>query len=112
MRFVLLFAEAEDPNGDSWSRMSEEAKQAWFAEYAAFADAVRSRGSLLFGEGLAPHTTARTVHGDTVTDGPYAESVEQLGGIVLINVPDEATAVELAKLAPSGYVEVRACVDE
>ena len=43
-----------------------------------------------------------------VTEGPYAETVEQMGGFYLIDVPDHATAVEVAALLPREYsVEVR-----
>ena len=47
-----------------------------------------------------------------VTDGPFAETVEQLGGYYLIDAPDLDTAVELAKLLPREYaVEVRPTVE-
>lgn len=109
MKFVLLFA--EDTTGRDWPSLSQAEKDAWFERYHTFAAAVRERGSILAQEGLAEANTAKTVRDGVVTDGPYAESVEQLGGLVLIDVPDEATAIELAALAPSQYVEVRACVD-
>jgi hypothetical protein len=47
-----------------------------------------------------------------VTEGPYAETVEQLGGFYLVELPDLATAVEVASLLPREYdIEVRECLD-
>ena len=47
-----------------------------------------------------------------MTDGPFAETVEQLGGFYLLEVPDLASAVELCRLLPDGYtVEVRPVVE-
>ena len=48
-----------------------------------------------------------------MTDGPFAETVEQLGGFFLVDLPDLDTAVEIARLLPPAYsVEVRPVVDE
>ena len=59
--------------------------------------------------GLQPVGTAVTVRGDDVTDGPFAETKEALGGYYLVEAPDDAQALELAKLcpAPYGYIELR-----
>jgi hypothetical protein len=47
-----------------------------------------------------------------VTEGPYAETVEQLGGFYLVELPDLATAIEVAALLPREYdIEVRECLD-
>ena len=62
--------------------------------------------------------TARTVRAGVgadrpVTEGPFAETVEQLGGFFLVDLPDLDTAVEVARLLPASYsVEVRPTVDE
>ena len=71
--------------------------------------------NLLGGEALQPTATAKTLRqasGDTITtDGPFAETKEQLGGFYLIDVADEKTAMEWAAKMPNlpfgGSVEVR-----
>jgi hypothetical protein len=87
-----------------------------FDHFRAFTDAVRLRGVLVAGEALDRPSTAFTARRDTplrsVTDGPFAEKVEQLGGFYLADLPDEAAARELVLLLPPGYsVEVRHCPD-
>ena len=71
-------------------------------------------GSLAGGEALAPTTTATTIKGGgTVTDGPFVETKEALGGFYVVEARDLDHAVEIAKLcpAPFGGVEVRPVVD-
>ena len=71
-------------------------------------------GSLAGGEALASTTTATTIKGGgTVTDGPFVETKEALGGFYVVEVRDLDHAVEIAKLcpAPGGGVEVRPVVD-
>ena len=71
-------------------------------------------GSLAGGEALAPTTAATTIKGaGTVTDGPFVETKEALGGFYVVEARDLDHAVEIAKLcpAPFGGVEVRPVVD-
>jgi len=109
VRFLVLLASPD--HFDRWDAADEEEREAAFAAYRAFGQAVRERGTLLLGDALHRPDTARTVGpGDArpVTDGPFAETVEQLGGFYLVDLPDHATAVELAKLLPDDCsVEVR-----
>jgi len=109
MKFVLLMAE-EDHFG-RWDRADAELRARVGADFEAFTTAVARRGTLVAGEALASPATAHTVRpgdGRPVTDGPFAETVEQLGGYFVIEAPDQATAVELAGLLPREYsVEVR-----
>lgn len=84
------------------------------AEYAAFADEIRKSGRLLGNNGLQPTRTATTVrvrNGEvTITDGPFAETKEQLGGYFLIEAKDLNEAIQAAARVPSarfGSVEVR-----
>ena len=76
---------------------------------------MRQRGTLVTGDALVHPDEARTVHPGrdrAVTDGPYAETVEQLGGFYLVDLPDLDTAVELAKLLPREFtIEVRATLE-
>ena len=66
-------------------------------------------GKIVAGNALQPTTTATTIRGDVVTDGPFAETKEALGGYYLIEARDLDHALDIAKLcpAPFGGVEVR-----
>jgi hypothetical protein len=73
----------------------------------------RRAGSLLNGAALQPATTATSIRRDgsggfSVTDGPFAESKEVLGGYFLVEAGDLDEALEIAKEVPAGIgVEVR-----
>ncbi|MCW2794639.1 YciI family protein [Nocardioides sp.] len=113
MKFLVLMAEAE--HFARWDAATDDERQAVFDCFRAFTEAVRERGSVLGGEALAAPTEARTLRpgpGRAVTEGPYAETVEQTGGFYLVELPDRDAAVELAELLPSAYtVEVRPVID-
>ena len=75
-----------------------------------FAAGVERQGAkLVGGEALQDTSTATTVHGGEVTDGPFVETKEALGGYYLIDAPDLDTALAVAKTVPArfGGVEVR-----
>jgi hypothetical protein len=83
-------------------------------EYFAFTEGIRKSGHHLGGEALQPVQTATTVrvrNGKlSTTDGPFAETKEQLGGFYEIDVPDLDTALDWAARCPAastGAVEVR-----
>ncbi len=109
MHFLILLGGAD--HFDTWDAADDELRARSLRDYNAFADAVRQRGDLVAGDALHRPETARTVQPGSsrlVTDGPFAETVEQIGGFYLIDVPDLRTAVDLAKLLPSEcLVEVR-----
>ena len=84
------------------------------AECMAFGTALRARGQLLAAEALEPVQTATTVRvrdGKTITtDGPFAETKEQLAGFYLIDAKDLDEAVRIASAIPParvGSIEVR-----
>ena len=52
-----------------------------------------------------------TVRGGATTDGPYAETVEQVGGFYVVDLPSQELAVETARLLPVPSVEVRPILD-
>ena len=113
MSFLVLMTE-DDP--ESWDRATDAERGRIMKAHADFARAVKGRGAMLAGEALAGVATARTlrtVDGERrVTDGPYAETVEQLGGFYLIDVADIEAAIDLCRLLPDHYVvEVRAAID-
>jgi hypothetical protein len=87
---------------------------AFMGEYFAFTERIRTSGHFLGGEALQPIQTATTVrvrNGKvSTTDGPFAETKEQLGGFYLINARDLNDAIQVASKIPSallGSVEVR-----
>lgn len=98
----------------AFTDMSPEAWAAMMDAHNAFGHAVVEQGGkILGGEGLAPSATATSVRGGAVTDGPFVETKESLGGFYLIEADDLDHAVRLAALcpAPSGGVEVRPVMD-
>lgn len=96
---------------DGSAQMSPEEKQKAMQAYGEWFQDGKSRGWLLdCGDGLEPE--GRVVHADhTVTDGPFAESKELVGGYMLIEASDLAAAVELVKRGPlpaaGGTIEIR-----
>ncbi len=83
-------------------------------EYMAFYDEIKKSGRLLGNHGLQPTHTATTVRVRdgkvTTTDGPFAETKEQLGGYFLIETGDLNEAIQIAAKIPSarlGSIEVR-----
>ena len=108
--FVLL---ADDPG--SWENATEAEREAVMAAHSAFDAAVRERATLVHGEALADAREARTLRpgpdGRVVTDGPFAEAAEQLGGFYVVDAPDVDTVTELCQLLPSTYtIEIRPVV--
>jgi hypothetical protein len=105
VKFLVLMAE-EDHFG-RWDAASEEQQQAFFDALDAFATAVRERGEVLAGEALARPERAVTVRGGRTVEGPYAETVEQLGGFYVVDLPSLEDAVAAARLLTVPSVEVR-----
>ena len=106
---ALIYASDRD-----WAAVPEEERQAWYAEYRAFADETGAAGKLLDGGELQPAATATTVRvrGEetVVTDGPFVETREQLGGYFVLDCDSLDEAVALAAKIPGarhGTVEVR-----
>ena len=110
MKFLCLIYDEEAkldamPKGESDSFMGE---------YFAFTNAIRESGHYIKGDALQPVATARTVRVRdgkiTTTDGPFAETKEQLGGYYLIEAGGFDEAVQIAARIPSaklGSIEVR-----
>lgn len=109
MKYLMLIA--VDPASRPADRAAVEKLM---AEYWAFTDGITGSGELVAADRLAGADTATCVRvreGKTVfTDGPFAESTEQLGGYYVVDVPDLDRALELAAQIPNardGVVEVR-----
>ena len=110
MRYLLLIC--TDETNDQALSPDEEA--ALMAGYNAFGEEMGRRGVLLGGERLRPTTDATTVRvrdGQTITsDGPFAETKEQMGGYFMVDCKDLDEAIEVASKIPSakrGTIEVR-----
>jgi hypothetical protein len=94
--------------------LPKEELDALVAEYFALTDTIKKSGQYLGGEALQPVRTAKTVrirNGKvSMTDGPFAETKEQLGGFYLIDAKDLDDAIRVAARIPAarwGSVEVR-----
>ena len=110
MRYALLIYASEQ----AWAGQSEEQAQTQFQEYMAFTKDIVDRGIQKSGEALQTTSTATTVRvrdGQTLTtDGPFAETKEQLGGFYVVECKDLDEAIEVAARIPDarkGSVEVR-----
>ena len=110
MRYLLLIYGSEAAQEGA----SDEERAAMFEAYMAFDREIVAGGHKLGGEALQPTATATTVQvrdGRTLTtDGPFAETKEQLGGYYLIDAPDLDAALEAASKIPAargGTIEVR-----
>jgi len=110
MRYLMLICSDENQVGS----MNETEGSAILAEYGKFMEEMGKRGVLQGGERLQPTSTAATVqvrNGRVLTsDGPFAETKEQLGGYFLVDVKDRDEALEIAAKIPGarlGTIEVR-----
>ena len=113
MQYMLLIYDAES----TWEGLGEDERNAMYGEYMAFTNELRDQGKLVAADQLQPIATATTVsirNGETiVTDGPFAETKEQLGGYYLIDVDSLDDALARAAKIPSarlGRIEVRPVV--
>src|ERR1700733_3139673 len=93
VQYILLIYE----NEAEWQKLAKEEGHKIFGEYMAFTKSVKESGHHLAGEPLQPVATATTVRvrgGKTLTtDGPFAETREQLGGFYMIEAKDLDEAV-------------------
>ena len=110
MQYALLIYsnEADEPNP------ATEAGQKHFQGYMEFTQDIREKGLFVSGEPLTPVATATTVrvrNGKAeTTDGPFAETKEQLGGFYIVDCDDLDQAIAIAARIPSaaiGSVEIR-----
>ncbi|MCA1576747.1 MAG: YciI family protein [Acidobacteria bacterium] len=114
MKYMLLIYHDEQ----SWDAITDAERQQVYLEYRNLRGELESRGQFLSGSELQPITTATTVRvrdgKDLVTDGPFAETHEQLGGYFLIEAKDLDEATSIAARIPSartGTIEVRPLVE-
>ncbi len=110
MKYLLLIYS----NEADWDNISDAEQGEIFGEYMAFGRSIHKSGNYIAGEALQPTTTATTVrvrNGKTLTtDGPFAETREQLGGFYMIEAQDLDQAIAIGARIPSarmGSIEVR-----
>ncbi|MFQ3456870.1 YciI family protein [Bradyrhizobium sp. UFLA01-814] len=110
MQYLLLIYRSDAEYGG----MNADDRKALSAEYAVYTQSIIQSGHFKGGDGLQPVSTATTVRvrdGKTLTtDGPFAETREQLGGYYLVDAKDLDTALGLAARIPgakTGSIEVR-----
>lgn len=110
MRYSLLLHYREPVAGE----IDPEAMEAAMRAFQAYADALNSAGVLVAAEVLQPSTATTTVTRRTgsleVQDGPFADTVEALAGVFVLDVPDLDVAIGWAEKCPAaqfGVIEVR-----
>jgi hypothetical protein len=94
----------------TWAAAPPEEFDRMLAAHNRFAEqVVELGGKIVSSHALQPSTTATSIRGDVVTDGPFAETKEALGGYYLIEAADLDKALAIGKLVPvlNGGVEVR-----
>jgi hypothetical protein len=115
MKYMLLIYHDEQ----AWNGQTEDEHQQIYREYRQLIQELQSSGKYLAGDQLQATTTASTVQvregKQMVTDGPFAETREQLGGFFLIDAKDLDEAASIAARIPSarmGSIEIRPVVVE
>ncbi|MDR3690060.1 MAG: YciI family protein [Fimbriimonas sp.] len=105
-------------NEQDWAKLTEDERGQLFGEYMTFTNEIVASGHFLAGAPLQPIATATSVRvretERLVTDGPFAETREQLGGYYLVNAADLDEAIGIAARIPSarfGTIEVRPVMD-
>ena len=115
MKYMLLFADDQEV----FNAMPPEQQGAMFAQIGEWWGKHSSEGRIVGGEQLQPPNTATTVRiphngaDPVITDGPFIEAKEGIGGFAIVDVPDLDQALELARTWPArGIVEVRPIVTD
>jgi hypothetical protein len=110
MRYMLLIY----GNENGRANVSEADQQAEMAKWFAYTEEMRAAGVSQQGDALQPTATATSVRAEggepLVTDGPFAETKEQLGGYYLLDVADLDEAIKWAQKCPGaryGTIELR-----
>jgi hypothetical protein len=113
MQYMLLIHDDEA----RWSSLTEEERGRVYQEYGSYTQELRDKGAYVAGDQLQPTASATTVRirdgEQLVTDGPFAETKEQLGGYYIVEAETLDEAIAWAARIPSarlGSVEVRPVV--
>lgn len=118
MQYILLIYGNEAAQNEAMQTMSKDDQAAEMGKWFTYTEDLKKSGVYVAGEALHPTATASTVKvadGERmVTDGPFAETKEQLGGYFLADCKDLDQAIELAQHVPvaaTGSVEIRPLVE-
>lgn len=110
MQYMLLIYAPEG----GWDEMPQDVQDAEMAKWWSYGDEMTKAGVMIAGDALQPTATATSIRGGDgkllVTDGPYAETKEALGGYYLLNVDSVDDAIHWAKKCPAagyGTIELR-----
>jgi hypothetical protein len=110
MRYMLLIYGDES----GWGNLSEADQETEMGKWYAYTEEMQKAGVSTQGDALQPTSTATTVRDNggepLVTDGPFAETKEQLGGYYVLDVADLDEAIKWAHKCPaatSGTIELR-----
>jgi hypothetical protein len=110
MQYLLLIY----ANEQNWGKLTEAQGAAMMSEYQSFTESIAKSGHYKGGNRLQPISTATTVRVRNgkreATDGPFAETREQLGGYYLVDAADLDEAISIAERIPGarlGSIEVR-----
>jgi hypothetical protein len=110
MKYMLLIYDDEQV----WAKMGASEQEKLFGEYMGFTESIKQSGHYISGAPLQPIATATSVRirndKQLVTDGPFAETQEQLGGYYLVDARDLNEAIAIAARIPSvrlGTIEIR-----
>ncbi len=113
MQYLMLIYDVEA----NWTKMPAADQAAMYQEYGQFTQQITASGNHRAGHQLKPIATATTVRvrdgKRLVTDGPFAETKEQLGGFYLVEAKDLDEAISIAARIPSvrhGSIEIRPIV--
>lgn len=114
MKAMILIYNSEA----DWAALAPAELEREMGAYMAYTEALIAAGKFVSGSELQPTSTARAVRvtaaGPTVTDGPYVDTKEQLGGYFILDVASMEEAVDWAAKCPGarhGGVEVRPLTD-
>ena len=116
MQYLLLIHDEEDV----WENLSEEQRNEIYGRYMAYTNELRESGALVGANQLQPTSTATTVRvrdGETLlTDGPFAEIKERLGGYYVLDCADLDEAVKWAAAIPTvskrgASIEIRPLIE-
>ena len=112
-KFMLIFHSTQD-QGTAYQQQSPEEIQAELQKWNQWIGEIAAQSKMLSGEALMPFGKTMSKNGQVVTDGPYTEGKEIIGGYALVSAAHLDEAVELAKGCPifdtNGSVEVRPIV--
>ena len=110
MKYICLIYSDES----QWPKLPQNAAEQMMSEYREFTNSIRSSGQYVAGDRLQPTSAATTVRVRdgrlSATDGPFAETKEQLGGFYIVEAKDLNEAVQVASRIPGakvGSIEVR-----